>query len=132
MFFRKDITLQSSFSIYIILSLLFTACSNNKEAKKDNTKTTQPEVFTSFFKSFNTSPQFQKQRIEFPLNYISWEIDEEDPSSSKIASSEWEFLNFYNDSLNLTTETDRFSTRTEIKNDTTYYLREGIDNGIRI
>jgi Domain of unknown function (DUF4348) len=75
------------FSIYCTLA--FISPSFGQETKED---------FDSFFFQFATEKEFQRERIKFPLEYVTWENEEDAGGkiiTTKITKDEWKHDYFY-------------------------------------
>jgi len=67
-----------------------------REARKKYQVIYNNEKFSSFFWSFMTDSTFQLERINFPLEYITWK-DElgEDIDTIKLTKEHWKYNSFY-------------------------------------
>lgn len=76
------------------------------------------EDFNSFFYSFMTDSSFQKNRIKFPLEYNTYDIDSMKDINLNIKKSEWKFNSFYFNSASERTQIyDNFELRLQPTNE---------------
>ncbi|MDJ1468636.1 DUF4348 domain-containing protein [Cytophagaceae bacterium DM2B3-1] len=93
--------------------------------------TKSKSVFDPFFQKFSKDSIYQKQHISFPLPYYEWDIENK-LSEEIINRNQWKFINFSKDKYMSSREIDAYTQVSVQKKDTLIYIRNGIDNGIRI
>jgi hypothetical protein len=54
------------------------------------------ENFEEFFKVFSSDPEFQLNRVKFPLSYYSYDIEDK-LEDVEIMEKEWDFIDFRED-----------------------------------
>lgn len=92
----------------------------------------QNETFAFFFQRFTSDSAFQHSRIQFPLSYYTFDI-EDNKEEYVVAEGDWEFVHFSEDAEAAKRQIDAFAGIIKAINDSeVVYLRKGIDNGIRI
>ena len=97
-----------------------------------NSKTAVNEKFNAFFDRFSADSVFQESRISFPLSYYVSEIAG-GTEEYIIEDGEWNFETFYLDKEAANRDIDAFEgVVKEINSEEVMYLRQGIDNGIRV
>jgi len=122
-----------------VLFLLFSCKENDRkndlELKKENLITSKKslEDFDLFFKKFSKDSIYQKERIQFPLKCKT--PDENDLMGEKnktklINISNFEYIDFTQDSLAMKKETDKYTIEKKEKKGYMIYSRLGYDNGI--
>ncbi|WP_459211248.1 DUF4348 domain-containing protein [Aquimarina rhabdastrellae] len=130
------------FSNIILFCLL--GCANKKEEIKNEEKQKQivfkqpnqkdcNQDFEMFFEKFSRDSLFQKDRVNYPIDYSFYEDVTSEETTIEIIRkpSEFDYINFKDDLEAKNKEYDRFSVVKEKKSDLFLYKRIGIDNGIR-
>ncbi|MES2556753.1 MAG: DUF4348 domain-containing protein [Bacteroidota bacterium] len=118
----------------LFATLLFVVFSCNRIDKPTSTTFIKQyrESFDPFFDRFNTDTIFQRNRVDFPLNYFAVIEESADYElvNQPIDSAEYLILDLtYHDSL-AKQEFNAFQRIIETKKDTTWVKFTGIDNGI--
>ncbi|MEM1408842.1 MAG: DUF4348 domain-containing protein [Bacteroidota bacterium] len=122
---------------YLIFCLSCTQSEKTNEiTEEQNTEQTvdleEIESFDQFLIEFGEDSIFQKSRIEFPLSYYTFDI-EDNREEYTIPESDWLYEDFTMDKEASKRKVDAYKPVVESKNSKeATYLRKGIDNGIRI
>lgn len=113
--------------IFTVVCTVIMNCTNVKD------KSVQKDLsFENFFETFSKDSIFQLNRVHFPLECQSFDIDDK-VETVTIKESEWRNIDFLKDTSAYKNETDKFKPLIEKSNkDTVNYTREGLDNGIHI
>lgn len=102
---------------------------NAQENQTPDSTVKYEEDFSSFFEKFSSDSVFQKSRVLFPFSEISYDI-EDNQSTSSINEDDWKFIHLKYDSTNYYREIDGYEQIFEVNSDKAKVGYRGIDNGI--
>ncbi|MEM7549307.1 MAG: hypothetical protein AAF363_06530 [Bacteroidota bacterium] len=110
----------------LLIITLIVSCSNTGKVKDISNDENDIR-----FEDFSTNPDYQLSHIQFPLQYYSlYILDNEE--LSLISKSNWRFIDFSKDDQAQSKEVDAFNVLLEKQTPNMIYKREGIDNGMYI
>lgn len=114
--------------IMIVFVLVQIQCAGNYKENSSEIDST----FNEFFEKFSSDPEFQLDRINFPISYWSYDI-EDALSKVEIKKEDWDYINFLEDQDAVNREVDAFKPKIKkVSEEDVMYIRAGIDNGIQI
>jgi hypothetical protein len=112
----------------IIFTILLLACgAKTGEIRTENDE----ETFDMFIDAFTTDSSFQMTRVKFPLEIVTWGIDDRQ-TIDKVASDNWRHLRFEYKTGYATRKIDAYTQEITISTDSASINLRGVDNGIRI
>jgi Domain of unknown function (DUF4348) len=116
--------------LFILLTISLVGC-GTRTTELTTDKNVQGENFDDFFNKFKSDSIFQMERVKFPLQLVTWDIDDK-LTTEKINREDWRHLRFeYKDEFG-TREIDAYTQETKIYADSVKIELRGVDNGIYV
>lgn len=116
--------------LFILLTISLVGC-GKKTTELTTDKNVQGENFEDFFNKFRSDSLFQVERVKFPLQLVTWDIDD-NLASEEINRENWRHLRFEYKNEFKTREIDAYTQEIKIYADSAKIELRGVDNGIQI